>query len=78
MVVTFHFKALLFVKILITTYLWLMHWKNFICDMKIIKLFIWFTNIVQSMWNHMHEINITNFIKVKNNFNFFLDFIDIF
>ncbi len=36
-----------------------------------IKLFIWFTHIVQSMWNHMHEINITNFIKVKNHFNCF-------
>jgi len=46
--------------------------------MKIIKLFIWFTNIVQSMWNHMNEINITNFINIKNNFKLFLDFIDIF
>jgi len=40
-------------KFVFTTYLWSMPWKNPTCGKKIIKLFTWFTNMIQIMCNHM-------------------------
>ncbi len=49
------------------TYLWSTPWKTPICETKIIKLFTWF-NVSKITCG----IIITNFIKVLNNFNYFL------
>jgi len=43
-------------KFVFTTYLWSMPWKNPTCEKKIIKLFTWFTNMIQIMCNHMCNI----------------------
>jgi len=48
------------------TYLWSSHLKTSICDMIIIKLFTWLTNLFQSY-------EITCLINIKNHFNYFLN-----
>jgi hypothetical protein len=62
---------ILHLKFPITTYLW--STKNHICEMKIIKIFTWF-----KVHGITCEINITNFIKVKQHLNSFSMYIYIF
>ncbi len=46
--------------------------KTLICDLIIIKIFTWFTNLFQS-YESQCLVNIANFINIKNHFNHFFN-----
>jgi Na+(H+)/acetate symporter ActP len=58
MFVTFH------VNVIVFQIFNLPHIYCIFLEMKILKIFTWFTNMAQTMWNHMVQY-ILNFRKIK-------------
>jgi hypothetical protein len=63
-IVVFHLKIIVNQNVNLPHIVWSLPQKQFICDMIIIKLFIWLTNLIQQMESQC-LIDITNFIKIK-------------